>query len=51
MFFKAVQRILKSLGADDQLLRVARRQEELQPYPPPGADHIVTSREPSSYSA
>jgi len=41
---KGVQRILKTLGADDQLLRVARRQEPLQPYPPPGANEIVKSR-------
>jgi lipopolysaccharide/colanic/teichoic acid biosynthesis glycosyltransferase len=41
---KGVQRILKSLGADDQLVRIARRQEPLQPYPPPGATHIVRSR-------
>ncbi len=42
--FKGVQRILKSLGADDRLLRIARRQEALQPYPPPGSAHIVKSR-------
>lgn len=47
---QGVLRILKTLGADDQLLRVAQRQDLLQPYPPPGADHIITSREPSVYS-
>jgi lipopolysaccharide/colanic/teichoic acid biosynthesis glycosyltransferase len=41
---KGVQRILKSLGPDDQLLRVAQRQEPLQPFPPPGAENIVKSR-------
>ena len=41
---KGVQKILKSLGADDRLLRIARRQEALQPYPPPGSAHIVKSR-------
>jgi len=45
---KGVQSILKKLGADNHLLRVAGRQEPLQPYPPPGADNIVISREPSS---
>ena len=43
---RAVQSVLMRLGADDQLLRVAKREEPLQPYPPPGLDHIVTSREP-----
>jgi len=41
---KGVQSILKSLGADEKLLRVARRHEPLQPYPPPGAAQIVQSR-------
>ena len=40
-----VQRILSKLGADDQLIRVAQRKELLQPYPPPGTDKIVVSRE------
>jgi len=40
-----VQRILEKLGADDQLAKVSRRDEPLQPYPPPGADHVVMSRE------
>jgi len=43
---KGVQTILKRLGADDQLLRVARRQDPLQPYPPPGSNEVVTSRDP-----
>jgi lipopolysaccharide/colanic/teichoic acid biosynthesis glycosyltransferase len=41
---KGVQKSLKWLGADDQLVRVAEREEPLQPYPPPGAAHIVKSR-------
>ena len=41
---RGVQRILKKLGADNQLLRVAKRQAPLEPYPPPGAAHIVQSR-------
>lgn len=36
--------ILKGLGADPQLLRVAMREDPLFPYPPPGADEIVTGR-------
>jgi hypothetical protein len=39
-----IQKILSDLGADEQLRRVARRQEPLQPYPPPGATEIVTQR-------
>lgn len=41
---EGIQRILNELGADEQLKRVARRQEPLQPYPPPGATEIVTHR-------
>lgn len=41
---EGIQRILNELGADEQLKRVARRQEPLQPYPPPGATEIVTQR-------
>lgn len=36
--------ILESLGADKQLCQVSRREEELYPFPPPGATEIVTSR-------
>lgn len=43
---RGVQGILVRLGADDQLLKAASREEPLQAYPPPGLDHIVTSREP-----
>lgn len=39
-----LQHILKKLGASDRLLRVSRRREPLQPYPPPGLDEIVMSR-------
>jgi lipopolysaccharide/colanic/teichoic acid biosynthesis glycosyltransferase len=42
---KGVARILREIEADDQLLRIALRQEPLQPYPPPGLEHIVTSRQ------
>jgi lipopolysaccharide/colanic/teichoic acid biosynthesis glycosyltransferase len=40
-----VQEILRQLGANDQLLRVTRRQELLQPYPPPGSDQDVETCE------
>ncbi|MFZ2486578.1 MAG: sugar transferase [Anaerolineae bacterium] len=40
-----IQDILSNLNADAQLKRVSLRQEPLQPYPPPGATEIVTSRE------
>ena len=40
-----IRRILHEIGADERLLRVAQRQEPLQPFPPPGLDHIVTSRD------
>jgi len=39
-----IQQILTDLHADEQLKRVARRQEPLKPYPPPGATEIVTAR-------
>ena len=46
MALGAVQRILQNIGADARLLRVARREEAIQPCPPPGLDYIVTRREP-----
>jgi lipopolysaccharide/colanic/teichoic acid biosynthesis glycosyltransferase len=36
-----VQRILRDWGADELLGRMARREEPLLPYPPPGASKIV----------
>jgi hypothetical protein len=39
-----VQKLLSELGADDQLKHVARRQEQLMPFLPPGAKAIVWSR-------
>lgn len=39
-----VQKLLSELGADDQLQHVARRQEKLMPFLPPGAKAIVWSR-------
>jgi lipopolysaccharide/colanic/teichoic acid biosynthesis glycosyltransferase len=39
-----VQSILKKIGADEQIKRAASRQDELRPFPPPGALEIVTQR-------
>lgn len=38
---KWVVKQLLALKVDAQLIQVSRRMEELFPYPPPGADHIV----------
>ena len=39
-----VQGLLRRLGAPDALVKIAGRQEELVPHPPPGMTEIVTSR-------
>jgi len=39
-----VERVLHGLNAEEKLSRVARRQEPLLAFPPPGSDRIVTSR-------
>lgn len=39
-----VQKILSELGADERIKRVARRQERLTPFPPPGAETVVMAR-------
>jgi len=39
-----VQELLESLSADKNLQDVAGRREKLEPYPPPGATEIVTTR-------
>ena len=39
-----VQRLLDDLHADVLVKQVAERREKLQPFPPPGADEVVTSR-------
>ena len=39
-----VQRVLRRLGADRDLLSAAARQTPLHPWPPPGAETVVTSR-------
>jgi lipopolysaccharide/colanic/teichoic acid biosynthesis glycosyltransferase len=38
---KSIQRLLQDWGADPLLLRMARREEPLLSYPPPGATEIV----------
>lgn len=40
-----IQGILEGLGTDEATKRVARRDTELRPFPPPGATQIVTSRD------
>ncbi len=42
-----VGRLLRRLGAPEELRRVAERREPLVPHPPPGAAEIVRSREVS----
>lgn len=44
---KGVVTILERLGAPPDMVGVARRDRELVPTPPPGADRIVTSRDGS----
>lgn len=39
-----VTKLLEYYGADPQLITISKRQQELYPFPPPGAQHIVTSR-------
>ena len=39
-----IQTILNSLKADPLLIQVAKRENELKPFPPPGASEIVTYR-------
>ena len=41
---QALSKILKSLGADDKLIQISKRQDKLLPYPPPGSDSIVYDR-------
>ena len=41
MALSALQSVLRRLGADDQLLRIARRDEPLVPHAPPGLSDVV----------
>ena len=40
---RGVQRILKDLGADETIVKIAGRKDVLKPYPPPGSNEIVES--------
>jgi lipopolysaccharide/colanic/teichoic acid biosynthesis glycosyltransferase len=42
---KGICSILRSMGAEDNLIQVAKRSEPLQPLPPPGGLSVVTSRD------
>lgn len=39
-----VNRLLKRLDAPADVIRVSKREDQLMPYPPPGASSVVTSR-------
>lgn len=39
---EGVQRLLRNLGANQQLITIAERNQPLQPFPPPGATDIET---------
>lgn len=41
---RGIQGLLTKLGADAHLKQIARREETLSPYPPPGAAEIIQSR-------
>ena len=41
---RGVENELIKIGVPEDIVRIARRQEILTPYPPPGADTVVTSR-------
>ena len=41
---RGVQKLLDKLNIDPQIKRVARRKEKLLPFPPPGANKVVTGR-------
>lgn len=44
---RGTQRMLESLSASPELLAIAARRDALEPRPPPGSDHPVTSRDPT----
>lgn len=39
---------LKSLGADEHIISISHRTEQLQPFPPPGSNNIVVTRDVDS---
>ncbi|MDG2308742.1 MAG: sugar transferase [Candidatus Binatia bacterium] len=40
-----VGQVLSSLGAAPELIRIAKRDDELRPFPPPGATEVVETRQ------
>ncbi|MEE8056414.1 MAG: sugar transferase [Pseudomonadales bacterium] len=44
LVLEKVSAALKQLGVDEGLIQVASREDELEPFPPPGSTEIVTSR-------
>jgi lipopolysaccharide/colanic/teichoic acid biosynthesis glycosyltransferase len=42
---RGINKILKKLNADPQLIEAALREKPLYPFPPPGSDEIVQSRD------
>jgi FlaA1/EpsC-like NDP-sugar epimerase/lipopolysaccharide/colanic/teichoic acid biosynthesis glycosyltransferase len=44
-----VQKLLNDLNVDEMLKQVAQRKEHLNPFPPPGANEIVTRRDHSLF--
>ena len=40
-----INKILVKLSAEDKLIEISKRENQLIPYPPPGSDSIVTSRD------
>lgn len=44
---RGVSQLISSLGGSQNLVDLAKRERELEPSPPPGAAHIVTTRDQS----
>jgi hypothetical protein len=40
-----INKILVNLSAEEKLIEISKRENQLTPHPPPGSDSIVTSRE------
>lgn len=40
---RGVEKLLRQLMADEEMIRVAKRQDRLSPFPPPGSSDIVTA--------
>ena len=39
-----ISSLLESLGAEDELVQIAKRESQLYPHPPPGSDEVVNKR-------